>query len=82
MQEFARVAETAEAGLFVVFAYVGGEVCNCYCADVCGGFDGTDGAGGGVGVLGDVGLVARCAFVCAIARCLILRFCRASTGRS
>ena len=66
VEEFAAVAEAAEAGLFVVFADVGGEVCDCYGADVCGGFDGADGAGGGVGVLLDVGLVVGCAFVCAV----------------
>ncbi len=62
----AAVAEAAPAGLFVVFADVWGVVGEGDCADVRGRFDGTDGAGGGVGVLGDEGLVAGGAFVGAV----------------
>ena len=85
MQEFAGVAEAAEAGLFVVFADVGGEVCDCYGADVGGGFDGADGAGGGgVRVFGDVGLVVGGAFVCAVGRrrivFVVVCFWRAGAG--
>ena len=67
MEEFAAVAEAAEAGLFVVFADVRGEVCDCDGADVGGGFyRADDRAGGGIGVLGDVGLVVGGAFVGAV----------------
>lgn len=65
MQELAAVAEAAEAGLLIVFAYVGGEVGDGDCADVGGGFDRADaGAGRGVGVLLDEGGVGGGAFVC------------------
>lgn len=66
MQEFATVRKTAEARLLVVFANIRGEVGDCDGANVCGGFDGTDGTGGGVGVLLDVGFVVCSAFVGAI----------------
>lgn len=67
VQELAAVAEPAEAGLFVVFADVGGEVGDGDGADVGGGFDGADLAGWGVGVFGDEGLVVGGAFVGAAA---------------
>ena len=82
VEEFARVAEAAEAGLFVVFADVGGEVCDCDGADVCGGFDGADGAGGGVGVFLYVGLVVGGAFVCAVGggRLVVVVVCFCGSG--
>ena len=55
MQEFTIITEPAETGLFVVLADVGREVRDGYGADVCGCFDGADGAGGGVWVFGDEG---------------------------
>ena len=66
MKKLTRISKAAEAGLFVVFADVRGEVCYGDCADVGGGFDGADGLGGGVGVFGDEGGVRGEAFVVAV----------------
>ena len=61
MQEFARVAEAAEACLLVVLADVRGEVCDCDCADVGWRFDRAHGFL--VRVFGEKIVVGRAAFV-------------------
>ncbi len=57
------LTKTAETGLLVVFAYVRREVGNGDGADIGGCFDGTDGAGRGVRVFLDEGLVRCLSFV-------------------
>ena len=63
VQELAAVAEAAESGLLVVLADVGSEVGDGDGANVGGGFEGADLAGGRIGIFGDEGGVVRGAFV-------------------
>lgn len=66
VQEFAAVAEAAEACLFVVLAHVGSKVCHRDGSHVARGFDGSDLLGCAVGVFLYEGLVVGHALVCPI----------------
>lgn len=78
MTYFTAIAEATEAGLFVVFAHIWCEICDCDRADVCWCFDRADCPLGGVRVLLNEGLVARSALVDAVA----LLYIRSSNRRS